>query len=552
MLKKGTLPFLGEKGKRPLLYGHTLRYLKARQIFGRLWFRVHRPRPDVRPAPPQRAARDVWLRCARTASMIGPDSFRFLNSERRLAAPYDWTHPEWPKLWLYNAHYFDDLGADGAEERTAWHRDLIARWIAENPPAGGIGWEPYPTSLRIVNWIRWALAGNTPEPVMLDSLAAQARWLRRRLEVHLLGNHLWANAKALVFAGTFLAGDEAAGWQRKGLALLRHELGEQILADGGHFERSPMYHAIVLEDLLDLVQLAQLSPGNLVAADVAGWREAAQHMLRWLAAMTHPDGGVVFFNDAALGIAPDLAALLKYARGLGIATDVGQLDAVQVLKDSGYVRAQLGPAVLFADSGSIGPHYLPGHAHAGTLSCELSLHGRRLLVNSGTSTYEPGPERARQRGTAAHNTVFVDGVDSSEVWGSFRVARRAQAIGLSVESSPERLQISCSHDGYRRLPGRIMHHREWQLDRYGLTITDTLDGKCRDAVARFHLHPRVQEAGDNALRLADGVRVQWQCDGGAARLTPSTWHPQFGMSEDNRCLEVRLTGRRLITRFEWF
>lgn len=542
MLKKGTLPFL---------LWHTVRHLRPVQIYGRLWFCLYRPRPDTRPAPPQRAARDVWRQCARASSMTGRDSFRFLNSERRLATPHDWNRPDWPKLWLYNAHYFDDLGADTAAERIDWHRDLIARWIAENPPAAGAGWEPYPTSLRIVNWIRWVLAGNTPDPALLNSLATQARWLSRRLEFHLLGNHLWANAKALVFAGTFLAGDEAAGWQCTGLALLRRELNEQILADGGHFERSPMYHTIVLEDLLDLVQLAQIFPGSVAAADVSDWRAAAQRMLRWLAAMTHPDGGITFFNDAALGIAPDLAALLDYARGLGIAADVGQLDAVTVLQDSGYVRAQLGPAVLFADTGPVGPDYLPGHAHADTLSCELSLHGQRLLINSGTSTYEPGPERARQRGTAAHNTVVVDAQDSSEVWGAFRVARRARPMELSVESSADRLQFGCSHDGYRRLPGRIVHRREWQLDLHGLTITDTVDRAGRDAVARFHLHPQIRVAGDNALLLANGVRVQWRCDDGVARLVPSTWHPQFGMTVDNQCLEVRLSGQRLTTRFDW-
>ena len=81
------------------------------------------------------------------------------------------------------------------------------------------------------------------------------------------------------------------------------------------------------------------------------------------------------------------------------------------------------------DVAPVGPDYLPGHAHADTLSFELSLFGQRVLVNSGTSQYEAGPERSRQRGTAAHNTVIVDGHDSSEVWAGFRVARRASSRG---------------------------------------------------------------------------------------------------------------------------
>ncbi|WP_335338113.1 heparinase II/III family protein [Thioalkalivibrio nitratireducens] len=189
-------------------------------------------------------------------------------------APRGWNDPRRDKLWLYNLHYFDDLNAVDADARAGWHRALIPRWIAENPPGQGNGWEPYPTSLRIVNWVKWALrqgappgeadsalVGRPPEdppaarkradghPVLLresagfrHSLAVQARWLRRRLEHHLLGNHLFANAKALVFTRAFFRGAEAEHWLALGQRLLARELREQILADGGHFERSPTGH----------------------------------------------------------------------------------------------------------------------------------------------------------------------------------------------------------------------------------------------------------------------------------------------------------------------
>src|SRR5690606_4780416 len=115
----------------------------------------------------------------------------------------------------------------------------------------------------------------------------------------------------------------------------------------------------------------------------------------------------------------------------------------------------------------VGPDYLPGHAHADTLSFELSLFGQRVLVNSGTSCYGHGSERIRQRGTTAHNTVVVDGADSSEVWSGFRVARRARAINPEVHDH-QGLEASCSHDGYHRLPGRVTHHRRWRLTEVGL------------------------------------------------------------------------------------
>ena len=124
----------------------------------------------------------------------------------------DWNRPDWPKLWLYNLHYFDDLVAEGAATRGGWHYELIRRWIAENPPGQGNGWEPYPVSLRLVNWVKWALAGNALGAEAVQSLAVQTRWLRRRLEIHLLGNHIWANAKALVFAGAFFQGEAPSVW----------------------------------------------------------------------------------------------------------------------------------------------------------------------------------------------------------------------------------------------------------------------------------------------------------------------------------------------------
>lgn len=514
--------------------------MKPTQIWGRAWFRLHRPRPDLRAAPPLRASQGPWLACARAPSMTGPAAFRFLSVERELAAPDDWDRADWPRLWRYNLHYFDDLMAQGAAERASWQRALIERWIADNPPGRGTGWEPYPSSLRIVNWVKWVLSGNVPSPPMLHSLAAQARWLRSRLERHLLGNHLWANAKALVFAGAFFDGAEAARWREAGLALLRRELAEQILPDGGHFERSPMYHATLLEDLLDLVQLGARWPGLVAEAELADWRATVQRMLRWLRVMTHPDGGIAFFNDAALGIAPDLAALQACARSLGLPADDAPLGDIEALPQSGYVRLQAGPALLIADVAPIGPDYLPGHAHADTLSFELSLHGARALVNSGTSTYEADAERLRQRGTAAHNTVVVDGTDSSEVWSSFRVARRARPRDAQWGRDPDgTLWIGACHDGYLRLPGRVVHRREWRMTATGLRVVDHLAGRPRSAEARFHLHPAVEPADVGA-------------DLSALRVEPSTWHPRFGVSVANRVLVADFAGRdRLETVFRW-
>ena len=537
--------------KKAAIYFHTLRYLRPVQVYGRVWFKLYQPWPRLDAAPPLRRRSGGWVSpVTKCPSMVSTTGFRFLNEAHELSFPRDWNSPEREKLWLYNLHYFDDLNAKGAGARETWHRDLIARWIDENPPGYGNGWEPYPISLRIVNWIKWALGGASLEPVWVDSLAVQARFLARRLEWHLLGNHLFANVKALAFAGAFFSGDEANGWLSKGLRVLDRELDEQVLADGGHFERSPMYHAIIYEDVLDLINLFTAFPDVLPKA----WRtllekleRTAQKMGQWLAAMTHPDGEIALFNDAAFGIAAPPAELQQYAARLGLGDVAACITGVTRLAETGYVRAEWSDAVLFADVGDIGPDYLPGHAHADTLGFELSVFGQRVFVDSGTSCYGSSAERLCQRSTRAHNTVEVDGQDSSEVWGGFRVARRAKPHSLRIEVNPGHILIAGSHNGYMRLPGHVSHGRTWYVKEKSLLIEDCLDGEFGYAVARYHIHPDVRvEVGADGMAgvfcLPGGERLGWHLSGGRGKLIPSSYHPEFGVTVANTCLEVEFDG----------
>ncbi len=534
-------------------YYHTLRYLRPVQIWGRLWRMLPAPSPNLAPAPVLRSRGGVWIAGARRRqSLLEPGLCCFLNEERNILGSAAWNDPACEKLWLYNLHYFDDLNAEGAERRESWHHELLGRWVRENPPGKGNGWEPYPCSLRICNWVKWALTGNELAPAWRHSLAVQARWLSSRLEWHLLGNHLFANAKALVFAGCFFSGPEADSWLAKGVRILRGQIPEQILSDGGQFERSPMYHAIALEDMLDLVNLAAVYRQDFAKE----WCGVVGTMRRWLACMTHPDGNIAFFNDAAFGVAPAPAQLEAYARRLGFPAQCEVQDSLVRLEASGYIRLQEEDAVALLDVGPVGPDYLPGHAHADTLSCELSCFGQRVLVNSGTSVYGTGKERARQRGTAAHNTVCVAGEDSSEVWGGFRVARRARPVGLHIERQENGFFVSCAHDGYLRLPGRPQHCRQWHWRRGTVLIEDTVLVPSHDAVARWHVHPAVRVTQEDAaqvgtLHLPGGQQVRWRGLQGQCRVVASTFHPEFGMSLENRCLEVRLESGRCAIEFNW-
>jgi len=334
------------------------------------------------------------------------------------------------------------------------------------------------------------------KPEWLDSLALQVNALEQQLEFHILANHLFTNAKALVFVGTFLGGGDGDRWLGKGLELLDAEVPEQFLHDGAHYERSPMYQTTLLWDLADLITLQQISDLAQLNRRVLSWKETLAKGIKWLQAMTHPDLEISFFNDATFGIAPSLADLESYAQQVGV--DLPAMPGVgdvreRLLQPSGFAVMDwpVGHRLL-ADVAPVGPAYQPGHAHADTLSCELSLFGQRVLVNSGISQYGEGAERHRQRSTAADNTVEIDEENSSEVWAGFRVARRARPFDVELHEEPDVVCLIASHDGYRRLRGKVTHSRTWRADSAQLVIEDHLVGTYKIAVANWHLHPEVQ------------------------------------------------------------
>jgi len=542
------------------LYWHTLRFLRPVQIYGRLLFRLAQQSPKSVPAPAMEPAAGVWVSPAsRRASLTGPVQFRFLNEVGDLSV-LGWDNPQREKLWRYNLHYFDDLNADGADRRRNWHLALLRDWVHANPPVQGTGWEPYPCSLRIVNWLKWHLAGNTLPDECVQSLAMQAMHLSKRLEWHLLGNHLFSNAKALIFSGLAFSGPEAQRWLSKGLQIVGRELPEQVLEDGGNFERSPMYHSIFLEDLLDLINAAATWPDRIPVRTVGNWRELAARMLAWLLEMTHPDGEISLFNDAAIGVTPSPASLVAYAKRLGIVS--AELSKIYdegltatCLSQSGYVHLVAPGASALLDVAQIGPDYLPGHAHADTLSFELSVFDQRVVVNGGTSRYGLGAERLRERGTAAHSTVEIDGENSSEVWSGFRVARRAYPFDYVVEQQSQAIIVACSHDGYRRLPGKPIHRREWHWSRDSLVVRDKVTGCFNSAVARYILHPSIKiesrKPGVWSLGLFGGRSMEFEVFAGEAHLVEARYAPEFGAVLTANCIAVRLEDGSAQVNIRW-
>lgn len=453
-------------------YWYSLRFQDPEQIPARLryWlsWRAYRRWPVIARLLAEPAARRCRSR-RDFAWRSPPPPFRPLPEHR----------PD-SLLRQFHQHYFDwaphtDRGQLMGE---------IADWIARHPPGAWPAWHPYPTSLRIVNWIR-AFGSDMP-PAVSRSLAAQAAFLAHNLEFHLGGNHLLENAWALLAAGHFLDGPPARQWAAQGLELLLREVRRQVLADGGHDERSPYYH-------LRMTRLVSDAAG-LLAALGRPVPEALSDVLRAMTTfgqvLRHLDGSVPTFQDAVFPPDPEPPA-----------------SGPASFPFSGYYILDGPQSRLIADYGAPGAHSNPAHHHAGIFSFEISTPAGMVVVDSGTPTYDPGPERDRLRSTAAHNTVRVDGCDQFQLWGAFRVGRRAWVSPVQEVRRDDWHGVSATHNGFSRLG--VLHRRSTvSIREAGFLVLDELEGAGSRRVESF-------------LHLAPGVTPVWQGD--RVCLQPLGW-----------------------------
>ncbi len=418
---------------------------------------------------------------------------RLLGLARALGDPPGWDQVGAPRLWRFHLHYWDWAWGLASDQDRLVSRALFARlWRSWQSSAGfaqGDAWHPYPAALRAWSWCglyRDLAAGSDIEPGFVAGLSAHAGFLRRHLEYDVGGNHLIKGLKALAGLAIFFADERLL---RVATQRLGRQLGRQVLADGGHFERAPAYHCQVLADLIDLTDLLR-SAGRAPTDEISA---SVDRMRRWLGTVLTPDGQVPLLNDG-YPVDPELIAVLQP----GPAPD----DPMVVLPASGLVRATVGGWQLLADVGDPCPPSLPAHAHADTFGCLLHVDRLPLLIDTGTSTYEPGPVRCHERSTAAHSTVQLDGADSTEVWSVFRAGRRARVVGLKAQADASGITCEAAHDGFRSLRGHPFHRRRWSLTEGGLRVDDTITGR-----GRHEIVVRWQLAAGTTVRVADAAAL---------------------------------------------
>ena len=517
---------------------HTVRHLRPIQVINRIARRFRNVAGHVA------SVGDGYRLVSREAEpparpgdhLVEGQGFRFLDEYRPHEGEDRWEPRGAARLWTYQLHTFTYLGA----LEPARARAQVLDWIKENPPVEGPGWEPYTISLRIREWIEWLhkatdLASDARHKIV-ESIAQQAAGLEAQVEHHLLANHLLENAISLCWVGLSLEGPAVERWLRTGLKLLERELSEQVLGDGTHYERSPMYQALIAEPLLRLGGVAASSTGEAASRVRDLCRRVGVSMVQTLGLLTHPDGDYALVNDTSLGSAPTLAELsTRFSLKLVIP------EGAWHLQRAGYMgmRSRDGTYLIF-DAGDIGPAYQPGHGHADTLSLELSHRGERLLTDTGIHTYAVGNVRLSDRGTAAHNTVEIDGRNQAELWGAFRCGRRPRITGAGLEKSGNDLHLS----GAYKCPGGLLrptlHDRTLRVVRGSLLVQDRIRARgSHRATSRLHLAPGVEAAAaENAIRLSRAGRsigtLTWS--GPPWQVATSVYHPSFGIETERVCL----------------
>jgi uncharacterized heparinase superfamily protein len=444
--------------------------------------------------------------------------------------------PGCSRLWTYNLNYLEWLIPCLLAGERELVRARLADFFAQNPVGLGPAWEPYPAALRTVALVYLATLGGRDLLVGLaDRIAAHGSFVRWNLERHLLGNHLLKDLKALAIAWAFLDHPRTD----VAIAHFAGELEAEVLADGGHFERSPMYHSLALADAIEVAAVARAT-GRL--AESERLQPIIERMRRFLLTIVHPDGEIPCLSDAGTGVAPSPAALLDGSWDALFGAEPAAVpeppEGIHHLRDTGLLVVRQPDVFLVLDAGELGASYLPGHGHSDALTYELSLGGDRVVVDSGVRTYAPSPERDADRAGPAHNSVTVDGEGPDELWSAFRAARRSTILEAEVQPWHAGARISAAVRSYR---GWIHRRQVYVVDRV-VAVVDRIEGAAR---GETHIHTLVPYVRTGGFKRRSGTAcLQFGVPGGCTILTAPVGSEgaSYVVSERE---DVAIEGRRL-------
>ncbi|WP_048859526.1 heparinase II/III family protein, partial [Acidisphaera rubrifaciens] len=414
-------------------------------------------------------------------------------------------------------------------------RALVADWIG----AGGgdaIAHRPDVAGARITAWLGHydffaASADDAFRQKLMGRLVSDARSLAAALPAEELDARALTALKGLIAAAVALP--DHAGYIARALRFLPQDIARQVLPDGCHAERSPGVQLAALQDLTEIRTLLQASQTQAPAV----LNGAIERMALALRMMRHGDGGLALFN----GTREETAALVDL-----VLTQAGRSGrGPSSLPDGGFQRLQAGRSVLIIDCGAPPAAGIDRLAHAGTLSMELSVGRDRLIVNCGTAPAGGGPWHDALRATAAHSTLTIADVNSSELRPG-GLGRRPETVEVQRQEANGAHWLEVSHDGWRKPFGAI-HRRRLYMAESGEDIRgeDAVEAASpQPFMLRFHLHPSVsaslqQDQEAVLLRLPGGSGWRLRADNVRVMLEESVY---FGGPEPRRTEQVVLAG----------
>ncbi|WP_318568640.1 alginate lyase family protein [Salinigranum marinum] len=457
-----------------------------------------------------------------------------------------------PLLWWLKFQSLEVLDwflfGEGAPARSAefvsevldpWLRTMVSRTTIGSSEYLRRDWIPHAVSLRIMRLCRYCawLAANdmlATRGFILAFTYKNALFLRNHIEHDVGGNHLVENAVALLMAG--LVFDDSAEWVETGEQLLVESAETQFLADGGHFERSPMYHVMVLTRYLTAVDLLdgyeRPVPTRL--------RTTAREATVFLRDLTPPDGRIPLLNDSVFDEMLAIPEVLDYADFLGIQSD----DSGSELGASGYYWLGEGADRMLVDGGAVGPPHLPGHSHVDLLSVMLWLDGQRVLTDTGVYQYVADRRRVYARSVQAHNSVRVGNSGPIEVGGQYLMGSRVDPEVVSYRNDDNGEFVGRYRTKRLFSPG-YQHTRSITTDRHTWAVTDSISGEPNQPItSRLHFHPdtTVEPQGENdfsILRQSGSLLGHLTVDTHIeAELLRTPYFPRFGEQRGRDTVEL--------------
>lgn len=447
-------------------------------------------------------------------------------------------------LWNFNLHYFEyGIALAAAYTKSSNYKyihkleDLYMNWhknayINRNADA----WHPYTISLRLKNLlitldiVKKKNLSRTCFEVIENDIYCQYVFLQKNLEKNLLGNHYFENLVtvficSLAFCETAISEQFAK--------LLKIEIKEQILPDGMHFERSFMYHNLILEDLLR--SYLAIKSANYLDPELLDIIEmVSKRMCDVCFSFERDEERLPGFNDAGSNVAKTSTQLINACKYIF----EYEPNRIYALKNAGYYHLENKYISLIFDCGAFAPCYISGHGHCDALSFELYYKDEPILVNSGTYNYQTD-KRAYFRSTEAHNGLRNVKYEQSECWGEHRTARRIGHISISL----------CENGIF----GRIQDYKKNQLSR-SIKIEDSCmeieDDGNEDFVSYWHIHPDnsvvLDENGNMEVITPKGIQLRACLDNSCFIPFESYYSEQFGFIQ--KCVSYKTSSRKIIIK----